>query len=96
MSLVPFVGSKPRNGEMKGSTTVVLHGCCVPIVLESVDEGGNRWTVVGDCYVEGVMHGEAVTCSKVQSRSPLVSTSAATEVTLSMSPIWEGTEQKAR
>ncbi|KAF2442105.1 heterokaryon incompatibility protein [Karstenula rhodostoma CBS 690.94] len=59
MALVPFIGSRPQNNEEKGSAIVVLHGCIVPIVLERVGEG-NAWTVVGDCYVEGVMHGEAV------------------------------------
>jgi hypothetical protein len=61
MALVPFVGSCPQSGEKKGSAIVVLHGCVVPMVLERVREEGNEWSVVGDCYVEGYMHGEAIT-----------------------------------
>ncbi|KAF9735777.1 hypothetical protein PMIN06_002143 [Paraphaeosphaeria minitans] len=64
MALVPFVGSRPRyeegqSDEEKGSVIAVLHGCSVPIVLDRVGDG-SEWKVVGDCYIEGVMHGEAV------------------------------------
>ncbi|TQN68508.1 Heterokaryon incompatibility protein 6, OR allele [Colletotrichum shisoi] len=58
MGMVPWIGSKGRNGEEKGSVIVALHGCCVPIVLEPV--GGDEYKVLGDCYIKGVMHGEAV------------------------------------
>ncbi|KAJ0163256.1 Heterokaryon incompatibility protein 6, OR allele [Colletotrichum tanaceti] len=58
MGMVPWIGSKGRSGEERGSVIVALHGCCVPIVLEPV--GGDEYKVLGDCYIKGVMHGEAV------------------------------------
>jgi hypothetical protein len=58
----------------RGSAIVVLHGCIVPVVLERVDEKdeegeGGDWKVVGDCYVEGVMFGEAVHWDKRDART---------------------------
>lgn len=61
IGVVPFIGSQGQSDENSASAIVALHGCCVPIVLNCVDEAQNTWQVVGDCYVEGVMHGEAVT-----------------------------------
>jgi hypothetical protein len=60
LSLVPAVGSQARLEENRGSAIVILHGCLVPLVLERVDEAKGEWKLVGDCYVEGTMHGEAV------------------------------------
>lgn len=61
IGLAPSVGSRGRDGDKKGSLIVILHGCIVPIMLEAVDEERREFRVVGDCYVEGIMHGEAVT-----------------------------------
>ncbi|KAK2012064.1 heterokaryon incompatibility protein [Colletotrichum eremochloae] len=58
IGMVPWIGSKENKRDQKGSMIVVLHGCCVPIVLDP--NGENEYKVVGECYVEGVMHGEAV------------------------------------
>ncbi|KAF1975377.1 heterokaryon incompatibility protein [Bimuria novae-zelandiae CBS 107.79] len=58
--MVPFVGSRAREGDVEGPAVVVVHGCCVPIVLERGSEE-DGWVVVGDCYVKGAMHGEVVT-----------------------------------
>jgi hypothetical protein len=60
IGLVPAVASQARLGEKRGSAIVILHGCIVPLVLESVDEAKGEWKLIGDCYVEGIMHGEAV------------------------------------
>ncbi|KAH9875424.1 hypothetical protein J1614_004916 [Plenodomus biglobosus] len=54
------VGLAPVFGTKAGSLIVVLHGCSVPIVLDCVNEDLGEYKVVGDCYVEGVMLGEAV------------------------------------
>ncbi|KAH8732752.1 hypothetical protein GQ44DRAFT_696373 [Phaeosphaeriaceae sp. PMI808] len=61
LGLVPAIGSQAGSAEKKGSAIVVLHGCIVPVVLELVDEAKGRWKLLGDCYVEGVMCGEAIT-----------------------------------
>ncbi|KAF2855515.1 HET-domain-containing protein [Plenodomus tracheiphilus IPT5] len=66
LGLAPWMDSRAGVGGEKGSAIVVLHGCCVPVVLERVigggEEGGEgeEWVVVGDCYVEGSMFGEGV------------------------------------
>jgi hypothetical protein len=65
LGLAPFIGSRARSERSRGSVIAVLHGYIVPIVLERVDGqdekvDGGEWSVVGDCYVGDVMHGEAV------------------------------------
>jgi hypothetical protein len=59
LGLAPAVGSQARSGQNEGSAIVVLHGCIVPVVLEKIDES-KEYRLLGDCYVEGVMRGEAV------------------------------------
>ncbi|KAF2798044.1 HET-domain-containing protein, partial [Melanomma pulvis-pyrius CBS 109.77] len=65
LGLAPAIGTKPASRSEgifveKGSPIVVIHGCSVPMVLELVDEELREYKVVGDCYVEGIMLGEAV------------------------------------
>ncbi|GME44361.1 uncharacterized protein K452DRAFT_102434 [Neofusicoccum parvum] len=43
----------------EGDSIAVLHGSPVPVVLRKVGSSG-CYQLVGDCYVEGVMNGEAV------------------------------------
>jgi hypothetical protein len=38
----------------------ILHGSKVPVVIEEVEEGTDRWKVIGQCYLEGAMYGELV------------------------------------
>lgn len=44
----------------KGHLVAVIHGCSVPLILSKI-ENGSTYNLIGDCYLEGVMHGEAVT-----------------------------------
>ena len=60
LGIVPFIGSRGLSDSGEGSAIVLLHGCCVPVVLNPIDRDQNTWMVVGDCYIERVMHGEAV------------------------------------
>jgi hypothetical protein len=60
LGLAPAVGSQARSGQKNGSAIVVLHGCTVPVVLENVDETAGDWKLLGDCYIEDVMRGQAV------------------------------------
>lgn len=45
-------------GIKQGDQICILYGCSVPVVLRP--EGGGRWKLVGECYVQGVMDGEAL------------------------------------
>lgn len=51
--LVPFLTAP-------GDVIVILHGCCVPHVLRKTDNP-ERYQMVGECYLQGAMRGEAVT-----------------------------------
>ncbi|KAF2145870.1 uncharacterized protein K452DRAFT_102434 [Aplosporella prunicola CBS 121167] len=52
------IGLAPELCEV-GDALAVLHGCRVPLVLRRV-EGEESYRLVGDCFVEGAMNGEAV------------------------------------
>ena len=43
-----------------GDAVVVLHGGRTPFVLRRRRDGGDGWTLVGECYVHGIMNGEAL------------------------------------
>lgn len=51
---------------MPGDTVAVLHGGDMPFVLREVPEQlsktniGSGYTVIGECYVHGLMRGEAL------------------------------------
>ena len=53
----PFLGAGPQS-LTAGDEVWILSGCNVPIVLRDAGDGKRR--VVGECYVHGIMHGEAV------------------------------------
>lgn len=42
----------------KGDVVVVLFGGRIPFILREREEGG--WILIGECYVHGVMNGEAL------------------------------------
>jgi hypothetical protein len=47
------------SGTKGGDVVVILYGGSVPYVLRE-KEGGDGWQFVGECYVEGMMRGEAL------------------------------------
>lgn len=53
MGLVPY-------GTRRGDIICVVLGCKVPIVLRRALADETQWEVVGACYVEGLMNGEAI------------------------------------
>ncbi|KAF7937289.1 uncharacterized protein EAE98_001603 [Botrytis deweyae] len=53
-----YFGLFPRYAE-EGDVVYVMEGCDVPYLLREVDEK-NRFRLVGECYVFGIMDGEAV------------------------------------
>ncbi|KAK7414425.1 hypothetical protein QQX98_006703 [Neonectria punicea] len=50
-----YIGLGPKQSRV-GDRVVLLEGRKVPLVIRPV---GKRWRVVGDCYIHGVMMGEA-------------------------------------
>jgi hypothetical protein len=38
----------------------ILHGSKVPVIIEEVGDGTDKWKVIGQCYLEGAMYGELV------------------------------------
>lgn len=51
-----FIG-KGWNTMKKGDIVCIIFGCDVPLVLRRVE---NHFVLIGDCYVEGIMKGEAM------------------------------------
>jgi hypothetical protein len=50
-----YIGIGPRSLQ-KGDGVALFKGGMVPLVMRSL---GDKWELVGDCYVHGIMHGEA-------------------------------------
>ncbi len=56
-----WIGLAPTAAE-QNDVLVILHGCSVPVALRPVEEDGKvaGWLLVGECYVHGMMDGEAM------------------------------------
>ncbi|CAH0057098.1 unnamed protein product [Clonostachys solani] len=55
-----YIGQAPQSvgiGRSEGDKVVLIAGCHVPFILRPQAEG--RYSVVGDCYLHGIMDGEA-------------------------------------
>lgn len=52
------MGLAPAGAKL-GDSIAVMAGCDVPIALRK-SEAGNGWIVIGECYVHGIMGGEAI------------------------------------
>ncbi|CAH0039573.1 unnamed protein product [Clonostachys rhizophaga] len=55
-----YIGQAPQSVEIgrdKGDKVVLIAGCHVPFILRPQAKG--RYSVVGDCYLHGIMGGEA-------------------------------------
>jgi len=53
-----LVGLVPRETQL-GDTICILYGCSVPVVLRK-SENTLHWNFIGECYVHGMMNGEAM------------------------------------
>jgi hypothetical protein len=53
----PYIGIAPQESQ-KGDIICIFFGCSVPVVLQPQEDG--EFKFVGECYVHGVMDGEAV------------------------------------
>jgi hypothetical protein len=54
-----FFGLPPPKAE-RGDVICILYGCSVPAVLSSRSEIPGSWELVGECFVYGMMDGEAM------------------------------------
>lgn len=54
----PLYGLGPRETRA-GDCICILHGCSVPVVLRRTDDA-DEWRLVGECFVYGLMDGEAM------------------------------------
>ncbi|ORY14865.1 hypothetical protein BCR34DRAFT_644590 [Clohesyomyces aquaticus] len=52
-----LLGLGPK-GMLAGDRISLIFGARVPFVLRKAEAGG--WSLVGECYVRGIMHGEAL------------------------------------
>jgi hypothetical protein len=52
-----YIGAAPELVNV-GDTIAIMHGGRVPLILRQ-GENEDKWELIGDCYVHGVMHGEA-------------------------------------
>ena len=66
LCLVPFVDSLTKSETRRGSAIVILHGCIVPLIMNCVYEECREYWVVGEAYIKGIMHGEAVRGTKAE------------------------------
>jgi len=48
------------DGLQNGDAVAVLYGCSVPVILRPV-ENRMHYKLVGECYIHGLMDGQAVT-----------------------------------
>jgi len=53
-------------GSVIGDKMCILLGGCVPFVLRDTGDGCFRF--IGECYIHGIMDGEAMESEDVQSR----------------------------
>lgn len=54
------IGLAPTAAQ-EGDSIAILHGCSVPVVLR---QKANAWELVGECYVHGMMDGDAIDAAK--------------------------------
>ena len=54
-----FIGLGPRTLQ-HGDVVAIIYGASVPLILREVDEG--TYTLIGGCYIDGIMNGEEVKC----------------------------------
>jgi len=77
MGLAPAIGAKAISSlaldsgteEVKATSSpiVILHECSIPIVLELANKELCEYRVVNDCYVEGILYGEAISWTEEHS-----------------------------
>ncbi|KAM5354795.1 hypothetical protein ACJ41O_001441 [Fusarium nematophilum] len=59
-----YLGLFPERAR-EGDVMYVLENCTVPFVMRSAERHGGKLRLVGECYVDGIMEGEAVEAEDV-------------------------------
>ena len=54
-----YIGLAPGEARV-GDRVAVVYGCSTPLLIRKVNEAEATWCLVGECYVYGLMDGEAV------------------------------------
>ena len=54
-----YVGLLPRKAR-PGDHRDIFHGGAVPFLLRKSDQNGGYFRLLGECYLHGIMHGEAL------------------------------------
>lgn len=54
-----YMGLAPGEAR-KGDRVAVVYGCSTPLLIRKVEEAVDDWRLVGECYVYGLMDGEAI------------------------------------
>ena len=58
-----YVGMALENVPKETDVVAVLLSCSTPLILrpaQSCNNGEVRWKIVGECYLHGIMNGEAM------------------------------------
>ncbi|RDW83049.1 hypothetical protein BP5796_04540 [Coleophoma crateriformis] len=56
-------GLAPSNSRV-GDAVCILNGCSVPVILRQHHDFNDTWELIGECFVYGMMDGEAMTDEK--------------------------------
>ena len=62
-----YIGLAPGEAR-KGDRVVIVYGCSTPLLIRKVDEAEDNWRLVGECYVYGLMDGEAIAMDDILDR----------------------------
>lgn len=55
-------------GAIKGALVCVLYGCSVPVLMRKCCNGGDSYTLVGECYLDGCMDGSLMDKAGLEER----------------------------
>ena len=53
------IGLAPGLGQSKEDKICIFYGGLTPFIIRPTHEDPNRYTLIGEAYVDGVMYGEA-------------------------------------
>jgi hypothetical protein len=63
-----YVGFAPHDAAI-GDEICVFYGAAVPFVLRKSWRSGSAYKLIGECYIHGIMYGEALSFEGIQERS---------------------------